>query len=70
MPKYQIRQLDSAKRAREKQASRDQDRVRLERGDISPEALNRENGFFSALPLHKFRIAAIGGVPIEKLKKQ
>lgn len=70
MPKYQIRQLDSEKRAREKQASRDLDRKRLERGEISPEELNRENGFFSALPLHRFRITAIGGAPIEKLKKR
>ena len=42
----------------------------LERGEISPEELNRENGFFSALPLHRFRITAIGGAPIEKLKKR
>jgi hypothetical protein len=41
-----------AKRAPEKQRSRDEDRRRLEQGDVSPEELRAENSFFDlSLPL-------------------
>lgn len=41
-----------AKRALEKQRSRDEDRRRLEQGDVSPEELRAENSFLNlTLPL-------------------
>jgi hypothetical protein len=60
---YKIEKLDQAERARQKQARRDRDHARLEVGEISPAELNRENGFFSALPLGKFKIVSIGKRP-------
>ena len=57
---YAVRVLDSEKRAREKQASRDRDLMRLQSGEIDQEQLRRENSLFSSLPLRSFRIVAIG----------
>jgi hypothetical protein len=68
MPSFDVVILDSEKRAREKQASREHDEFRLRSGMVSREDLHRENSFFSSLPIHKFRIVAIGGRPIEKLR--
>jgi hypothetical protein len=65
---YQVEKLDQAECVRKKQASRDCDLARLESGEISAAELNRENGFFSALPLHKFRIESIGGKPFDSSK--
>jgi hypothetical protein len=61
---YAIGVLDSGKRARDKQASRERDNARLSSGEVSQNELRQENGFFSSLPLHRFRIAAIGGRPL------
>ena len=57
-------ELDSAQLAREKQASRDRDAARLDAGSISLQDLKVENTFFSALPLARFRIAAVGNQPV------
>ena len=57
-------ELDSAQLAREKQASRDRDAARLDAGSISLQDLKVENNFFSALPLGRFRIAAVGNQPV------
>lgn len=43
-----------------KQKQRDEDLRRLESGEISKEELKKENGFFSSLPLNKFKIKFIG----------
>jgi hypothetical protein len=58
---YRIAHLDSRKRALEKQESRDRDAARLKNGSISPSELRRENSLFSALPLHRYKMVAIGG---------
>ena len=68
MPNFDVAVLDSEKRAREKQASRRRDESRLHSGIVSREDFARENGFFSSLPLHSFRIAAIGGRKVDKLR--
>lgn len=62
MPNVAI--LDSAHLAREKQASRDRDAARLDAGIIDLQDLKAENNFFAALPLSRFRIAAIGNQPV------
>lgn len=64
MKSYAIAALDSERRAREKQASRDQDQSRLRSGAVRADELRRENGFYSSLPLKSFRIASIGGRPV------
>ena len=61
---YQVLELNSAKRDREKQASRDRDAERLQRGEVIRAELGRENGFFSSLDLSSFEIIAIGGRPL------
>lgn len=60
--------VDIKNRAAQKQAARDYDRERLERGEITREDLRRENDFFYDVDFSKFRIVAIGGVPMEKLR--
>ena len=62
MAEYGI--LDSSSHARGKQASRDADAARLDAGDVSLQDLKVENNFFSALPLGRFRIAAVGNQPV------
>lgn len=68
MPRFAVAILNSEERAREKQASCERDQKRLNSGEVSREELARENGFFSSLPLEKFRISSIGGRPIEKIR--
>lgn len=58
---YRVAHLDSNKRALEKQESRDRDQVRLDDGSVSPSQLRRENSAFAALPLHRYKMVAIGG---------
>lgn len=63
---YKVGILDPEKRAREKQARRDRDQQRLDEGSISPDELQRKNSAFAALPLHEFKIVAIGGKRISR----
>jgi hypothetical protein len=65
---YQVLELDSAERARQKQARRDRDSARLQSGKVSPAELQRENSFFGPLNPSKFEIVAIGGRPISALR--
>jgi hypothetical protein len=58
---YRVANLDSRKRALEKQKSRDRDQARLNNGSVSPAELRRENSMFAALPLHRYKMVAIGG---------
>ncbi len=58
---YRVAHLDSRKRALEKQESRDRDQARLNNGSVSPSQLRRENSAFAALPLHRYKMVAIGG---------
>ncbi len=55
-----VQSFDPAERARQKQASRDRDRERLEKGEVSAEDLRLENSFFGSLDVANFRIAAVG----------
>ena len=59
MPRFAI--LDTDKRARQKQAARDHDAERLASGAVNIDDLRKEKSFFGSLPLHQFRIVAIGG---------
>lgn len=61
---YRVGHLDSQKLAREKEASRAVDAARLASGEVDPLRLRKENGFFSALPLNRFKVVAIGNVPV------
>ena len=63
---YRVLQLDAAERAREKQASRERDAERLQRGEVSRAQLARENDFFEALDPSGFEIVAIGGRPLAR----
>lgn len=58
---FRVGQLDPNKRALEKQESRDSDRFRLQNGFVTPAQLRRENAALSALPLHRYKMVAIGG---------
>ncbi len=58
---YRVAHLDLQKRALEKQESRDRDQARLDNGSVSPSQLRRENSAFAALPLHRYKMVAIGG---------
>jgi hypothetical protein len=62
--------FDWKKRAAKKQASRDRDLERLRNGEVTPEELAKENDFFAALDLTKFKIVAMGGKPLRKGKKK
>lgn len=55
-----IAHLDCQKRALEKQRGRDEDQMRLDDGSVTPSRLRRENSAFSALPLHRYKMVAIG----------
>ncbi|GAB4361798.1 MAG: hypothetical protein Kow00114_16620 [Kiloniellaceae bacterium] len=57
---YRVSKLDGAERARQKQASRDEDARRLATGEISRAELQRENSFFNSLPFEKATITKIG----------
>lgn len=61
---HRIGRLDQTQRAHEKQVSRDRDAARLASGEVDDLQLRRENGFFSALPLNRFQVVAIGDVPV------
>ncbi|MGI0524003.1 hypothetical protein [Rhizobium giardinii] len=61
---YKIMKLDQKARAEAKRASRDEDERRLAAGEITKQELRRENSFFGALDMSKFRIVAIGGKPV------
>lgn len=63
---HSVGHLDSRKRALEKQESRDRDRARLDDLSVDPSQLRRENSFFASLPLHRFKIVAIGGKPLAR----
>lgn len=54
-------ELDQEKRAAEKQASRERDRVRLESGLASATEIQDENNFFKGFDLGSFVIESIGG---------
>ncbi|MEI2302116.1 hypothetical protein [Ensifer sp. MJa1] len=58
---YRVAHLDSRKRALEKKESRERDQARLNNGSVSPSQLRRENSAFAALPLHRYKMVAIGG---------
>ena len=49
---------------RDSRQSRGEDLRRLAAGEVTPAQLTTENCIFSVLPLHTFRITAIGGKPI------
>jgi hypothetical protein len=57
---YAVDILDPKKRAAEKQAARDADEKFLLAGKVSVAELARRNYFFSALPVERFRVVAIG----------
>lgn len=65
---YSVGVLDQEARVRQKQASRDRDAARLRSGEIDREQLQRENGFFSGLPIGRFRIVSVGGRPLSKAR--
>ena len=65
---YRIANLNQEARAREKQARRDHDEARLRANEVSREELSRENGFFSSLPLHGFRVVSVGGRPLSRAR--
>lgn len=52
---------DQDERAKQKQLSRDRDAACLEGGEVSLDQLKHENDFFSAVPIKRFKIVAIGG---------
>lgn len=51
-------------RAQQKQLSRDQDAQLLQSGQITEAELKRRNSFFSALPVKRYKMVAIGGRPV------
>ena len=65
---FQIGVLDQDERNRQKQASREHDRARLEAGEIGRADLRVENGFFSSLGLRDFRIASVGRRPLARAR--
>ncbi len=63
---YKISHFDPAERARQKQASRDEDARRLAAGEITRSELRRENGMVSGMDLSNASIVAIGGKKLAK----
>lgn len=53
-------------RARQKELSRARDAARLAAGEVSPDQLKRENHFFSALPIKRYKMVAVGGKPLRR----
>ncbi len=53
-------------RAKQKELSRMRDAARLEAGEVTQDQLHRENRFFSAVPIKRFKIVAIGGKPLRR----
>ncbi|MBM3549777.1 MAG: hypothetical protein FJX54_22795 [Alphaproteobacteria bacterium] len=64
--KYQVSSFDLEDRRRQKQASRDADAARLQRGEISRDELKEANSFFRAIEPAKLKISAIGGRPLNR----
>jgi hypothetical protein len=62
---YKIRDFDPAERAREKQASRDEDARRLNAGEFTREELAKKNDFFAGFVVEKFKIKSVGGEPFD-----
>ena len=60
--------MDVLARVQEKARARKLDMERVKSGDATVADLAAENGIFWSLPLESFRIAAIGGVPFDKLR--
>ena len=58
---YQLARRESWDRVREKQESRERDAAAIASGRIAKGDLRNANGFFSALPLSRFKVVAIGG---------
>lgn len=56
--------FDPAERARQKQASRDEDARQLAAGEVTPRELRKRNAFLGALDLSRYRMVAIGGKPL------
>lgn len=52
-------------RATKKQRSRQRDEARLNSGELSPDELKQQNNFFSAVPVKRFTIMAIGNKPLK-----
>ena len=57
----QVAYGDLRSRVKEKQVSRAKDAARLQSKSIGRAELREANGFFSALPLNRYKIVAIGG---------
>ncbi|TXM95088.1 hypothetical protein FV223_02150 [Methylobacterium sp. WL116] len=65
---FRVGILDHGERARQKQASRDYDRVRLAANEVCAAELRVENAFFSSLNLSGFRIASVGRRPLSRAR--
>jgi hypothetical protein len=63
---YKISTFDPAERARQKQASRDEDARRLAAGEVTKAQLKRENGMLSGMDFSNSSIVAIGGKKLAK----
>jgi len=57
---------DQIERAKQKELSRASDAARVEAGEVSLDQLYRENSFFSAVPIKRFKMVAIGGKPLRR----
>ena len=58
--------LDDSQRAKQKRLSRARDELRLKSGEISLDQLKYDNSFFTALPIKRFKIVAIGNKPLKR----
>jgi hypothetical protein len=56
---------DNDLRAKQKQKSRERDEARLKSGELSLDELKQQNNFFSAVPVKRFKIMAIGNKPLK-----
>lgn len=63
---YKISTFHPEERARQKQASRNEDARRLAAGEITKAELKRENGMLSGMDFSNASIVAIGGKCLEK----
>lgn len=55
---------DRLSRGQQKQLSRDRDAMLLQSGRVSADEMRQRNSFFSALPLKRYKVSAIGGKPV------
>ena len=58
--------LDDSPRAKQKQLSRARDEMRLKSGEVSLDQLKRDNSFFNAVPIKRFKMVAIGSKPLKR----